>query len=506
MKSKILIIVLNLMAIQAYGQDYERVNIGRNVNSQYDEITPIISPDGKTLYFCRGGDPQNVGYNQNPGDQDIWASYLQPNGVWSKAVHLDGAFNSLDYDSPIGTSADGKMVYMRNMYSRNGSVTSGGISRSRFSRNQWSYPENMPITDYYNTSSVVNYHLASDEKTLILNLRTNDTVGQMDLYISYMQSDGSWSAPLNLGDSINTRYNEVTPFIAADMKTLYFSSERPGGSGGYDLYISKRLDDTWQRWSRPRNLGPKINSSAHEISYFVAASGEFAVFSVDTEDMGKDLYTVRLPEEYRPERVALVSGKVVDNSNAPQEAKVIYERIKDGKTMGQTTSDPATGEFTVSIPMGEEYGFRAEKNNFLPVNENLDLRKTNVTNQQLSLTLVPIKKGEKIRFNNIFFTPRSSTLTSKSHPELNRLAEFMKKNNKVKILIEGHTDSVGSTAYNQGLSNQRAKSVYSYLLNQGVSKEQLSFKGFGENNPVASNSNAAGRKKNRRVEFKILEN
>ncbi|MCB1200091.1 MAG: OmpA family protein [Leptospiraceae bacterium] len=483
----------------------QKIPLSENVNSRYDELAPVLSPDGKTLYLCREGHPQNTGFDKRRDDQDIWVSRRTENGDWTKAERLDAKFNSPLYDFPIGVSGDGSILYIGNKYADDG-VVSPGVSRSRLIREKWGKPEGLKIIDYYNNAGLVNYYMAPDERTLLLNLKRDDTYGKMDLYISLQEEDGSWSAPLNLGNTINSGYNEVTPFIASDLKTLYFASDRPGGMGGFDMYFAQRLDDSWRNWSEPVNMGDTINSQGNDISYIIDPSGEYAIFSSDTKDNGKDLFRVPLPKKFRPETALLVSGTIKDLAGKPLSARIYYERLRDGVKAGQTESNVDTGEFKFTLPKGEKYGLHAELDGYLSISKTIDNTKnTGSTSMNVDLTMSPISQGTKINLNNIFFSLGSHTLTKESHAELKRLAKILQKNPKMKVEVGGHTDSQGAEKSNRLLSQRRAESVRKFLIEQGASAGQISAKGYGASTPVASNSTAAGRQANRRVEFTILD-
>ena len=265
--------------------DLEITSLGKGVNSRYDELAPVLSPDGKTIFFCREGHPDNVGVrtivdgaSALRDDQDIWVSRKKADGTWSEAEHIAAPFNSRTYDFPVGTSADGNTLYIGNVYSKDGKV-SPGVSKTRFSKGKWSFPEPLRIQNFYNEANLVNYSLSADERTLILNLQRKDTVGKMDLYVSFLQPDDTWSEPMNLGNEINSAFMEVTPFLASDNKTLYFASNRPGGVGQFDMYMSRRQDNTWTHWTNPINLGPKINTTGNDINYVIATTGDYAIFA-----------------------------------------------------------------------------------------------------------------------------------------------------------------------------------------------------------------------------------
>ncbi len=484
-------------------------SLGNGINSRYDELAPVLAPDGNTIYFCREGHPDNVGVSTIVDgasalrdDQDVWVSRKRPDGTWTEAEHIKAAFNSKTYDFPIGTSADGKTLYIGNVYSKDGTV-SPGVSKTRFAKGKWSFPEPLRIVNFYNEANLVNYSLSADERTLILNLQRKDTVGKMDLYVSFLQPDDSWSEPLNLGNEINSAFMEVTPFLAADNKTLYFASNRPNGVGQFDMYMSRRQDNTWTHWTDPINLGPKINTTGNDINYVIAPTGDYAIFSSDTPGKGKDLYQISLPEELRPEKSVIVYGKVRNKEGEPVRSRVVFERLSDGALLARTeTSDE--GEFKMNLPLGETYGIHAESGGYLPQSTTINLKDGFSKDTPLELTMMQLKEGAKMPINNLFFKKGSYQLSKESYAELNRLTKILQSRPGLKIEIGGHTDNTGDQKSNMELSKNRARAVMDYLIDKGLSRNGIKAVGYGDAKPVASNNTTAGKKQNRRVELTIL--
>ncbi|TNE73865.1 MAG: hypothetical protein EP333_06320, partial [Bacteroidetes bacterium] len=321
----------------------------------------------------------------------------------------------------------------------------------------------------------------------------------------------TWSKPQGLGLTINTRGDEDSPFIAADDKTLYFSSNGHPGMGGSDVFISRRLDDTWLNWSEPQNIGTSINAHNDEYGFKIAADGEYAYFyrrsSGDPNGMGEmDLYRIALSESARPDPIVFVVGQVFDSeTKKPLSAEIVYEDLNTNTELGVANSEPVEGRYQIALPYGKVYGFLARKKDYYSVSESIDLTvKEGLKTVKKDLYLSPIKKGVTIRLNNIFFEHDKSDLLSQSFVELNRLVSLLKANEEWKIEIGGHTDDTGSDAYNQTLSQKRASAVRAYLISQGISAERLTAKGYGESKPIASNETEEGKAENRRVEFKIL--
>ncbi|MEL7003521.1 MAG: OmpA family protein [Bacteroidota bacterium] len=482
--------------------------LSENVNSKYQEFKPLLSPDGKTLYFSRKNHPGNVGGEKD--SEDIWFSELDENGEWKLAENIGKELNNAGPNFVSSVTPDGKSVLLvlGNQYLDNGKMAAG-VSISSNSSGSWSKPLPIEITDDYNYSEKANFFLANNRKVLLMSVTREDSQGGRDLYVSFMGQDSVWSAPLNLSDKVNTAGEESSPFLAPDDKSLYFSSDGYSGFGASDIYLTKRLDDTWTNWSTPENLGPTINSQYEDLFFNIPGNSDFAYYSQGVSETDLDIFRVALPVLKRPDPVIAVKGKLLDSKTGePIEAKIIYERLSDGKEVGIISSNPQTGEYEILLPAGELYGLRAEADGFVSVNQNIDLREYEEDGEhnvaQQDLYLVPIEKEVDVVLNNIFFDFDKAVLKKESFPELNRLVELLQARGSMTIEIEGHADSIGDDNYNLGLSERRAKSVSTYLSSKGVKAERLSTKGYGEAQPAASNDTAEGRRKNRRVVFKIV--
>jgi OmpA-OmpF porin, OOP family len=488
--------------------------LDKNVNSDVNEMSPVLSPDGKTLYFSRQNHPENAGGVNDK--EDIWFSELDSTGRWQLAKNMGPRFNnegpnfvnSIQAVTPDGKSA---VMLLGNKYLDNGKMLAG-VSISSNVGGQWSKPVALNIKNDYNYNEKANYFLANNRKTLILSVEREDSHGDRDLYVSFMNNDSTWTEPLNLGDIVNTASEESAPFLASDDKTLYFSSKGFSGYGGSDVFVSKRLDDTWTNWSEPENLGPEINSPLEDLFFNIPASSEFAYYSRGVSDTNTDIFRVKLPIIKNPDPWVTVRGKIIDkNTGQPIGAKIVYERLPDGKDVGIAQSNPETGEYEIRLPAGHLYGLRAEAAGKMSESQNLDLR--NIKSDQVidsDFSLAPIevatlKTNVTIVLNNVFFDFDKATLKTESYPELNRVVDLLTEQTGIQIEISGHTDAVGSDEYNLGLSNRRANAVKNYLVGKGVPAERISAVYFGETKPVDSNETIEGRKKNRRVEFKILK-
>lgn len=498
------LVLLSVLASSQTDSTYKPMNLGANINGPYDDILPVISPDGLTLYFCRSHDPENVG----GGRQDIWYSEVQVDGLWGKAKNIGAPLNNRDNNYLCSITPDGNTAIVGDGYSdaRN---RQRSVAISHRTATGWSEPTSLIIENYYNNNRFGEFSLANDGMTLIMAIERQDSKGGKDLYVSFRKPDSTWSEPKNLGDGINSLGHEATPFIASDNSSLYFASDGQGGFGAFDVFVTRRLDSTWTMWSAPENLGSTINSSGWDLYYTIPASGDFAYYVSYNNTFGAgDIFKIRLPETARPRPVVLVRGRVLNKkTNEPIEADIAYEDLTTGKELGIARSTPGTGAFKIVLPAGAKYGFRASADGFISVNENIDL--TNIkeyTEINRDLYLVPIEAGSVAQLNNIFFDYDKWDLRPESRFELNRFVEVLNKNPTLKIEIAGHTDSVGSDSYNEKLSDRRAQSVNDYLVTQGkVDQLRMTSHGYGEKRPVAPNATPEGRQLNRRVEIVILE-
>jgi len=506
--SEVPINVGNLINVaENLAEDMEAQRLSPAVNSEVSEFRPLISPDGKTLFFSRSNHPGNVGGKDD--DEDIWYSELdETTGEWKEARNIGPVLNNKgpNYISSITPDGNSILLLLGNEYLPNGKMKAG-LSVSRKTESGWSQPEALTVENLYNYSEKANFYMANNRKTLLMSIEREDSYGDRDLYASFLKPDGTWSEPVNLGSSVNTASEESAPFLAADDETLYFSSDGYAGFGGTDIFVSRRLDDSWNNWSEPENLGPDINSENDDEFFNIPASGEYAYYSrgVGTDNM--DIFKVELPVFYKPAPVVLVQGKVYNSktNEALGGVKILYERLPDGTEIGLATSDPVSGAYKIVLPSGAKYGYLAEAEGYVAVNANIDLNDLEEYKEiNQDLFLVPIETGATVRLNNIFFDFDRSSLKEDSKPELQRVAEFMKNNPGVEIEISGHTDSVGRSSYNQGLSDRRAKAVFDFLTENGITSERLVSRGFGESKPVTSNDTKEGQAQNRRVEFTIL--
>ena len=528
----------SLITTPTYAQS-KAENLGNQVNSEYNEINPVISPDGKTLYYARISHPQNT--HGDKGSQDIWYSEKDPGGQWGPGRRMAFPLNKEDYNCLYSITPDGSTMLVKGAYV-SGNYETRGFSISKRAANGWGVPQKINLPGYEGMSKgqFDCGFLSSDGKTLLMAFSEKKNSREDDVYVSFRQKDGSWSKPMNLGADINLNSTETTPFLAPDGVTLYFSSDRPGGQGSNDIYVCKRVDKTWKRWSKPINIGPKFNTDGYDAYYTLSAAGDYAYLTTFKGTLGKgDVVRVKLIDDTppdstlasngqpaqagsgsqpgsnmaidatRPDPVALLTGKVIDQrTGRPVQARITYQTLPDGEEVGEATSDPLTGEYKIVLPLGKKYSMRVIAPNFIGEGDNIDLTTTPKGFQEIKgkeLKLIPIETGAIVRLNNIFFDTGKAELRPESAPELDRMVTTMNENPKLVIELGGHTDNVGGSELNQKLSQDRADSVREYFVGKGIEPDRVASKGFGENKPMGTNDTDEGRQRNRRVEFLIVK-
>ena len=481
------------------------VSLGMSVNTTADELVDCISPDGSILVFSRNYDPNNIG---DSTARDIWITTKQADGSWEMARNIGAPLNTAGHNYAIAMTQDLNTLFVQGVYNSDGtSTTSTGISESNRTRNGWSMPKPLLIDDYYNNGTTVNSHITPDGQVLVMSLERNDSKGGNDMYVCFRTSSG-WTAPKHMGNEINTIGMDMGPFIAADGKTMYFSTNGLPGYEGRDIFVTVRQDETWLNWSKPKNLGKPINTDEHDTFFQAPASGEVGYYSSTKESVGRsDIFSIMLPTSARPDPVVMARGRVLDaETRKPIEAGVVYEDLTTNQRVGEATSSPVDGAYRVALGKGRLFGVHAEAPGYYPLSEQFDARNLDsYAEVTKDLLLTPVKINASIRLNNVFFDQGKYDLRPESFAELDRLVEFLTTNASTEIELGGHTDNVGSDNDNRTLSQNRVNSVMAYVVGHGISQSRLTAKGFGESKPVSTNDTEEGRQLNRRVEFTILK-
>jgi outer membrane protein OmpA-like peptidoglycan-associated protein len=496
----------------------------QRVNSPFDELNPVISPDGKTLFVTIANHGSNVGGKKDQGD--IWVSTLADDNQWSAPVHGGSLLNNAGFNAVAGVSADGNELFLLSHYDGSGQSRTQGISVSKRQGDSWSRPENIVIPYFQNKSNVLNGHILSDQSAFVFSAETYGTRGVEDIYVSLKGSDGKFSEPRNLGNNVNTQFQELSPALSADGKTLYFSSNGRKGSGSFDIYSSVRLDDTWTNWSVPVNLGSGFNTEGRELYYRNYEQRGYAVYSSTKNSDGYGDIRIYLSDEpYRPDsavvanvpapdsilikevpRPALadkqvrVHGKVTNAKTGEIiAANVFFDASENDQTAGATIADG----YSVIIPSTSDYVVKIEAIGYVSTMEKLDIHTYEMNDLEMNFKLQPVEIGTTVNLKDVLFEQGKTNLLTQSYPELNLVVSFLKTNPKVKIELAGHTDNRGIPAQNVKLSQARVDKVKSYLVSMGIDSKRISGKGYGGAKPIASNDSEETRLFNRRVEFII---
>jgi len=483
----------------------EKVNLGKNINSKYSEYVPVISPDGKILYLFVHGDFENI------GEGDIWFSKKIGKVDWTKRKNIGPALNNEASNFVISVSPDNNTLFLSRRYKKKGGIVldnGKGFSLTHRIKGGWSVPIDVKVRDFKNKNKYGEFCMSNDQKTLIHAIEMNDTHGDQDLYVSFRLTNGEWSKPKNLGKNINTKGAENSPFLASDGVTIYFSTNGLPGYGKNDIFLSRRLDDSWTNWSEPENLGPSVNTPDFDAYFTIPASGDFAYLVSGENSLGKaDIWRIKLPGVLKPRPVVLVYGKVLNSeTKEPVEANITYRLLETNEEVGIANSSPEDGTYKIILPAGTIYSFMASKKGIITVSENIDLKEIKQYKEiERNLYLTPIKIGSTVHLNNLFFVTGKSEINDWSYPELLRLIDLLKEHETMEIEIAGHTDNVGSDKVNNKLSLERANAVKAYIISKGIDEKRLTAKGYGKTKPYVSNKTTEGRKKNRRVDFTILK-
>ena len=489
-------------------------NLGNSVNTAYPELRPTVSADGNLLFFVCQNNPHNTKFSSVPNSQDIWFSEKDTlTGKWSRAVHLGYPLNTVQYNAVYWISPDNNRILIRGAFI-NGAYNGKGVSMCTLTRDgNWSEPDALQIKNYYkyDRGRQSGATMGHDGQTLLLYMSTEQGNADNDIYVCFLTKDGTWTEPLNLGKKINApETNEMTPYLAPDGITLYFSSNRKGGLGDNDIWMTKRLDKSWQKWSEPVNLGGPINTDDWDAFFTLDAGGEYAYLTTNLNTFGEsDIVRVKLLEKEKPDPVVLVSGNVYNiKTKQPISASLIYETLPDGIVAGNGISAATDGAFKFVLPYDKNYSIRASADHFFAISENLNLDslvKAGYREIHKDLYLAPIEIGQVVRLNNVFFDFDKFNLRNESFVELDRVVQLLKENPGIEIEMSAHTDSKGADDYNFRLSDDRARSVREYIVSKGIDEKRIVSQGYGETKPVSTNDTDEGRQLNRRVEFKIIK-
>ncbi len=490
--------------------DFERVRLDSTINTEAAEYLPALNADGTVLIFAR----------IVRGQEDFYLSALSESG-YNEAIPLQD-LNTPQNEAAHSLSADGQVIIFTACDRMNGK----GSCDLYFSTKQgdgWSVAKN--LGNSINSEAWDSQpSISADGKTLYFSSKRKGGPGAADIYYSTLENR-RWSVPIPLPDNVNTEGNEMSPFIHADGRTLYFKSDKHPGMGSYDIFVSRKRGD---KWSDPENLGYPINTKGDDGALSISTDGLTAYYSSDEptrnfwglKRKGKrnyDIYKFTLPDHAKPIPSTYIRFKVVDAiKKTAIESELTITSLSNGETLYQKSGNAKDGFLTV-LTRGENYSVYVEKEGYLFHSENLNMEEEAAYFAPLERTieLVPIPEPAQeidpiiydtpIVLRNIFFKTASAELLAESQPEIERLQTLLNENTEIKIRIVGHTDNVGNSEYNKGLSQQRADAVKNKLIELGVSHTRLSTIGMGEEQPIANNEEESGRQQNRRTEFVIIK-
>jgi len=532
-------IFLSIIGLSAQNT-YVVEKLNSQINSDdYDEITPVLNREGKVLTFTRCGYPsydmtlmenkvdlskslskrayrkrlRNIystvaGYDikdpeKSHFNQDIWIAYAQGEN-FNTVSHPSYPLNNALPNSVCAITPDDNAMVVINQFNVDGGMGKG-YSMVYKENNGWSFPYPMFISNYNNEGTDVGLTMSTDGNVVIMTLQRADGSGNNDLYVSMRTGDFSWSEPVSLGTDINTTYRETTPYLTIDKSTLYFSSNRPGGMGGNDIYFAKRINSSWSSWSVPQLLESPINSEADDGQPFYDITSGYLYLS-SKRDGSSDIFRVRLDKPLK--ETVTVKGKVTNPKNESLIKDVTILRAYSDSENYEEVEVSKDGFYSLELAKGSKYDIKAVKEGHISQKASIAFKKDYVylKDYTLDLTLEPMEKGTKINLKPIYFKQSKAEILPNSYIVLDDLATFLNKNKNMYITIEGHTDNQGKAEELEALSRARSEAIKDYLVyKKRIKPVRLSTAGYGGTRPSNDNSTDELRAINRRVEVYIDE-
>ncbi|MEP1033730.1 OmpA family protein [Ekhidna sp.] len=497
MKSSIITFIMCLslasvaqVAFEGKGETVDSINTSNGQNYL------VLSPHDRSIAFTeeRGGAPNST---------ELYTSQQQTIGGESRSILIFSDWlGEKGMLSPIGFTSDGlyysQVTFDKGMfYGKVKYITDGK-------------DKDVEIPFLKNKSPIQSGCLSKDGQYMILSLEANNSYGVEDLYIVKKKVDGSWDRAKNLGFQLNTEFQEVTPFLAEDNRTLFFATNGRGGQGGFDLFYTVRQDESWRNWSEPVNLGTQINTTGAETSFAYIDGEEWAYYvsSQDSDGYG-DIMRIKFKEEIEEDTTEVVESVLVKEDVKIETPISIVLRVVDAKSgeklpaemiFGDSKRIGPNGLFEIDSLTGDEVELKSP--GYLPTVIMLDEQLQPGENM---IKLSSVAKGSIITLDHVLFHRGTAEMVEGSEKELNLVVEVLNDNPNIKILLKGHTDNTGDPVKNVQLSDARVKTVKAYILSQGINAFRVTGKGYGGNEPIASNETEESRKLNRRVEFEVVD-
>ncbi|NLR92256.1 OmpA family protein [Flammeovirga agarivorans] len=485
------------MANMQHELPYSPVSLGDSVNKLDQQYFPAITATGNELYFTA---------RTYKSDENIYRSE-KIDGEWASPEivrELSTKFN----EGTCTISADGSFMIFTSCESTRELPGYGScdLFMAKKVGDHWLKPKNLgPHINSRDWESQPS--LSADGRTLYFVSDRKGGIGKKDIWVSHLV-DGAWTTAKNLGDVVNTMEDDISPYIHSNGKTLYFSSEGHLGFGGLDIFKTDQKSPAL--WTKPVNIGYPLNDHRDQVSLIVSADGSKGYFSKEIlapdGKRSSKIVTFDVPEEVQPDALSsYLEGVVYDAvTKAPLKAELELKRLESDETESRVMSDSESGKYLIVLNQDEEYALFISRPGYLYQSLTFDMHNAGVDGKTLDIFLERIEKGTNITLNNIFFESNKYQLKNKSAAELEQILEFMKRNPDVAVEIAGHTDNIGTIEYNKDLSQKRAQAVVNYLISNDINASRLKAIGYGESQPISSNKTEEGRQENRRIEFIIL--
>ena len=481
---------------------YKQKKLSDTVNSYVLQYFPVLTADQQELIFTR-----RLGPGGND-DEDLVISRKTENGSWSMPSSISPNINSELNEGTCAISADGRKLIFTSCVGREG-FGSCDLFESTKMGEVWSRPKNLGIN--VNSAEWESQpSLSADGRTLYFVSDRRGGLGRRDIWISTLNEKGQWTKARNAGKPINTVYDEISPFIHVNNRTLYFASNGLTGFGGYDIFYTER--DTSASWSNPVNMGSPINTHEDQFSLFITADGKKGYYShEEPRPAGYSvsfIYEIDIPEDQQVRfKSNYVTGVIRDKTTKESlHANIELINLDKNETESLVESDSLSGRYLMVLTQGAEYALYVSKEGY--IFRSLNFNYSEIRDFKpitLDIDLEKATEGTIAVLQNIFFDVDKFELKAKSKTELQKISKFLTDNQSLRIEISGHTDNIGSPSYNRELSEKRAKAVYEHLIRSGIDSKRLITKGYGSERPVSTNETEAGRQANRRIEFKILK-